>query len=329
MNSINIPTALIFFARPDLLEVTFAEIRKAKPNKLFLIQDGAREANQTDLINIQKCREIVSNIDWDCEVYKNFSDGNLGCGMRVYSGIKWAFEHVDRLLVLEDDCVPAQALFPFTAELLERYKNDDRIGIICGMNNLGVYDEAPNDYFYTTSGSIWGWATWKRVWETVEYDLGFLKDNYSTKKVYQTDSKLEGMGKFLLDNLAQGKRLSSWSFQLGMNVLLQSQLNIVPKYNLIRNIGMSENGANSVSSIQFMPKGLRSLYYMRTYSFDFPLKHPKYVVNDLEFKKRLDRLMGDGYLLVQFYRLIESILYRIIGGDFSSITKGLKRRLTK
>ena len=114
-----------------------------------------------------------------------------------------------------------------------------------------------------------------------------------------------------------------------MNVLLQSQLNIVPKYNLIRNIGMSENGANSVSLIQFMPKGLRSLYYMRTYSFDFPLKHPKYVVNDLEFKKRLDRLMGDGYPLVQFYRLIESILYRIIGGDFSSITKGLKRRLTK
>lgn len=322
----NTPVALIFFSRPDLLKVTFDAIRLAKPKKLFLIQDGPRANSKTDVSNIVKCREIVSNVDWDCEVYNNYSEENLGCGLRVYTGIKWAFEHVDRLLILEDDCVPAQSLFPFTAELLERYKNDDRIGIICGMNNLGVYNETPNDYFYTTSGSIWGWATWKRVWDTMEYDLGFLKDNYSTKIVYQTDAKLKGMGKFLLDNLARGKRLSSWSFQLGMNILLKSQLNIVPKYNLVTNIGMSENGANSVSSIKYMPKGLRSLYYMKTYTVTFPLKHPKYVVNDLEFKKKLDRLMGDGYPLVQFYRLMESITYRVVGGDFKSIIKGFKRR---
>ena len=323
----DIPVALIFFTRPDLLQITFEAIRRAKPNKLFLIQDGPRKANQTDLLNIGKCREIVSIIDWDCEVYKNYSEENLGCGMRVYSGIKWAFEYVDRLLVLEDDCVPAQSLFPFTAELLERYKNDDRIGIICGMNNLGIYDKTPNDYFYTTSGSIWGWATWKRVWDTMEYDLEFIEDNYSTKIVYQTDSKLEGMGKFLLNNLQLGNRLTSWSFQLGMNILLQSQLNIVPKYNLVTNIGMSENGANSVSSIQYMPKGLRSLYYMKTYTLNFPLKHPKYIINDLEFKQKLDRLMGNGYPIIKFYRLMESIIYRILGGDFSSIKKGFNRRL--
>lgn len=326
---IDIPVAVIFFARPDLLQITFEAIREARPKKLFLIQDGARINNESDSINIKKCREIINNIDWDCEVYKNYSEENLGCGLRVYSGITWAFEHVDRLLVLEDDCVPAQALFPFTAELLEKYKDDNRVGIICGMNNLGVYNETPNDYFYTTSGSIWGWATWKRVWDTMEYDLVFLNDKYSTKIVYQTDSKLKEMGKFLLDNLEQGKRLSSWSFQLGMNNLLQSQLNIVPKYNLITNIGMSENSANSVSSIKFMPKGLRNLYFMKTYSLVFPLKHPKYMVNDLEFKKRLDRLMGDGYPMVKFYRLIESIVYRIIGGDFTSIVKGFKRRISR
>jgi hypothetical protein len=325
----NIPVALIFFARPDLLEVTFAAIRKARPKQLFLIQDGARIANTNDLENIAKCRKIVDNIDWECKVYKNYVDENLGCGMRIFSGLNWAFQYVDRILIIEDDCVPAQSLFPFTEELLEKYKNDDRIGMISGMNNLGVYEETPGDYFFTSSGSIWGWATWKRVWDNVEYNLEFLKDNYSTNIVFKTDSKLEPMGKVLSTTLEERKKLSSWSYQLGMNILLQNQLNIVPKYNMIHNIGMSENGANSVNSLIFMPRGLRGLYYMKTYEYKFPLKHPKYIVNDLDFKNRLDRLMGDGYIFIQFYRLFESVFYRVLGGDFKSIIKGIKRRFNK
>lgn len=323
----DIPLALIFFARPDLLEVTFEAVRNAKPTKIFLIQDGARITSSSDLQNIIKCREIVDGIDWDCEVHKNYSDENLGCGMRIFTGLNWAFEHVDRLLVIEDDCVPAPSLFPFCAELLEKYKNDDRIGMISGMNNLGVYEDCPNDYFFSTSGSIWGWATWKRVWDKVEYDLDFLQDKYAANIVFQTDSKLKPMGKILSNTLQSGKKLSSWSYQLGMNILLQNQLNIVPKHNMIHNIGMSEDGANSVSSLRFMPKGLRGLYYMKTYEYSFPLKHPKYVVNDLNFKKKLDRLMGDGYPIVQFYRRVESLVYRMFGGDFKSIKKGLKRRI--
>jgi hypothetical protein len=323
---IDIPTALIFFARPDLLKVTFEAIRKAKPNKLFLIQDGSRINNETDKFNIEKCRNIVSAIDWDCEVFRNYSEENLGCGMRVYSGIKWAFQHVDRLLVLEDDCVPAQSLFPFTEELLEKYKNDDRIGMICGMNNLGLYEEVPNDYLFTTSGSIWGWATWKRVWDNFEYNLEFLDDSYSTDLVFKTEKTLESLSDYITKNLKEGKKLTSWSFQLGMNMFLQSQLNIVPKHNLISNIGIAENGANSVSSIKFMPKGLRRLYFMKTYTLKFPITHPKYIVNDTEFKKKLDRLMGDGHPLVKFYRTVESLIYRVYGGDFKSIIKGFKRR---
>lgn len=324
---INIPTAIIFFARPDLLKVTFEAVRKAKPTKLFLIQDGAREGNVIDLKKIKECQDIVNHVDWDCEVYKNYSDGNLGCGMRIFSGLNWVFQHVDRVLIIEDDCVPSQSLFPFAAELLERYKNDYRIGMISGMNNLGVYEDCPNDYFFSSSGSIWGWATWKRVWDNVEYDLAFLNDKYATNILYKTDSKLEPMGQILSNNLKKGKKLTSWSYQFGMNVLLQNQLNIVPKFNMINNIGMSEDGANSVSSLRFMPKGLRRLYYMKTYEYQFPLKHPKYVVNDLEFKKRLDRLMGDGYPLVQMYRKIESIVYRIFGGDLAKFFKKFQQKI--
>lgn len=325
----NVPTALIFFARPDLLRITFEEIRKAKPTKLFLIQDGARKGNVNDINKILECQRIVENIDWECEVYRNYASENLGCGMRVYSGISWAFQYTDRLLILEDDCVPSQSLFPFVEELLERYKDDARIGMISGMNNFGIYKESPKDYFFTTSGSIWGWATWKRVWDHVDFNMNFLEDTYSTAIVFNTDSKLEKMAISLSYSLKQGKKLSSWSFQLGMSILLNNQLNIVPKFNMISNIGMAEDGANSVSSLKFMPKGLRRIFFMKTYNYQFPLQHPQYIVNDLFFKKKLDRIMGDGYPLVQKYRMLESIFYRLIGGDFKSLKKGISRRINK
>lgn len=325
----NTPTALIFFARPDVLQITFDAIKKAQPSQLFLIQDGPRLHHEQDLINIQKCRDIVSHIDWECEVFQNYATTNMGCGLRVYSGIKWAFEHTDRLLVIEDDCVPHLSLFPFATDLLERYKDDTRISIICGMNNLGVYDAVESDYFFSTSGSIWGWATWKRVWDAVDYEMGFMNNDYATPLVFKTDTKLERMGKNLVQQLRSNKKLSSWSYQLGMSMYLNNQLNIVPKRNMIANIGITMNSANSTDDMKYIPKAQRVLYNMTTYDVSFPLQHPQYVVNDLVFKRKLDRLMGDGFPLVRLYRQLETIYYRILEGQLGYLFTKIKQRIFK
>lgn len=323
-----VPVALVFFSRPDVLKLTFEAIREAKPSTLFLIQDGSRSGNLNDEIKIQECREIVKNIDWYCKVFRNYSEENLGCGMRVFSGISWAFQHVDRLAIIEDDCVPSLDFFKFCEELLEKYKDDERIDMISGMNNLGFFDKTPYDYFFTLYGTIWGWATWKRVWDTIDYKMNWLNDTDATRLIENLHGKDRikiGREKYRLLN--SNEKLTSWSYQRGINALLNSRLAIVPKFNLITNVGITDNGANSLNSIKFTPKGLRSVYYMKTYEINFPLKHPKYIINDIEYKRKLDRLMGKGHPWVRFFRTIESITYRIIYGDFKSIFKGLKRRI--
>lgn len=327
---IDIPVALIFFSRPDVLEQTFNAIRAARPSKLFLIQDGSRQHNPNDQKNIKKCQQIVNDVDWDCEVFKNYSDTNLGCGMRVSSGISWAFQHVDRLAIIEDDCVPSNSFFHFCQELLEKYKNDERIGMISGMNNLGIYDEPSSDYFFSRTGSIWGWATWKRVWDNFDFNMNWLNEK-ETVKLLKDNFGQAFLNKALQKQktLLSGQTLTSWSYQHGVNIRLHSGLIIVPRNNLISNVGLTENGANSLSSIKFTPRAMRQIYYMKTYELDFPLKHPKYIINDVEFKKKLDRLMGNGHPWVRFFRTIESITYRIIYGDFKGLLKGLKRRLKR
>lgn len=314
---IDVPVALIFFNRPSPLKEVFEEIRNARPSKLFLIQDGERDGNHADKINMEKCRQVVACIDWDCEVRTNYSSQNLGCGMRIYSGISWCFEYVDRLCIIEDDCKPTYSYFRFCAELLERFKDDQRIDMISGMNNLGTYELSQYSYIFAKTGSIWGWATWRRAWHTIEYNLDFIKDEDAVRLLRgsimpkrKADILIqEGRKKY--ETLKKGEKLSAWSYQKGMNMYLQSGLIIVPTKNLISNIGLTDDSVHSVNSIKKIPRALQKLYFMKTYDMEFPLRHPKYVIEDVEFNKTIDELM-DPHPFVKFLRRLESYIRRLI-----------------
>ena len=187
---IDIPVALIFFNRPKQFKRVFEAVRKARPSKLFLIQDGARENNENDAVNIQKCRDILNDIDWECEVHTDFALKNLGCGRRIYTGLTNCFKEVDRLIILEDDCVPAQSFFAFCKDMLERYLDQRQVGMITGMNHLNTFEKVDSDYFFAKVGSIAGWATWKRTWDLVDYNMEFLNDN-ETIRVLKNLEKYE------------------------------------------------------------------------------------------------------------------------------------------
>ena len=176
--NIDVPVAMVFFNRPEQFRIVFEAVKAARPSKLFLIQDGPREGRKDDIDKIDRCREILLEIDWECQVYKNFSDINLGCGKRVYTGLSWAFQYVDRLIILEDDTVPCLSWFTFASNVLEKYKDDNRVGMVTGVNHLGQYNQSGSDYFFATCGSIAGWATWKRVWERNDYDVPFVDSVY-------------------------------------------------------------------------------------------------------------------------------------------------------
>ena len=99
----DIAVAVIFFNRPDTLKAVFESVREARPSKLYLIQDGARPNCPKDADNISKCREVVSNIDWKCEVVRDFADVNLGCGCRIFTGLSNVFAHEEYAAIIEDD----------------------------------------------------------------------------------------------------------------------------------------------------------------------------------------------------------------------------------
>ena len=141
--TIDIPVVIIFYNRPEKLKRLFIELKKFKPQKLFLISDGAKNTNDKE--KILKCRKLIKP-DWKCKIYKNFSKKNLGCRKRVLSGLNWVFSKVDKAIILEDDIIPSNDFFKFMKFNLKKYKNNKKIASICSANHFYEWKHSKNSF---------------------------------------------------------------------------------------------------------------------------------------------------------------------------------------
>lgn len=285
----NTPVALIFFNRPDTLERVFAKVRDAKPQKLYLIQDGPR--NEKDMEKILECRKIVENIDWQCQVIKDYSKVNLGCGVRPQSGITNALKEEERIIILEDDCIPCSSFFPYCEEMLEKYKDDERICYISGLNHFEEWDCGDSDYFFAKTGAIWGWATWARSWNMYyDYYVKDINDDRIMKLIqdqisnrYIARSKIASWRRAYQSAL-NGEKLSYWDIQWGFVKYAQNMLVIVPRYNQICNIGVGPASTHATSAnnkTRFIK--YKNFVFMPTKELPATLRHPKFCVCDTKY----------------------------------------------
>lgn len=164
-------SAVLFlvFNRPDTTRKVFEAIRAAKPQRLYVAADGPRMGSACEAGCCAEVRRIVTDVDWLCDVKFLFREQNLGCKMGPYSGISWFFEHEEEGIIIEDDILPLPSFFPYCDELLERYRDDERVGLISGSNIIYKHYRIQDSYFFSQYSLIWGWASWRRAWQT--YDI--------------------------------------------------------------------------------------------------------------------------------------------------------------
>lgn len=279
---------MIFFNRPDTFEKVFERVREAKPYTIILAQDGAR--NKTDLVGMEACRKIVERIDWDCTVIRDYSESNLGCGMRPYTAISNALEKFESVIILEDDCIPALSFFRYCDDLLDRYKNDNRIAYISGLNHFEKWDCGQHDYFFTRAGAIWGWATWSDKWKKYyDFYVKNLEDAYIRKLYCQqvgnltvSRNRISSLKK-ANESLKNGNKISYWDTQWGFAEYTQNMLAIVPRVNLIQNIGVGTGSTHAKSMKTQKWIKYRNFVFIPTHDIKFPLKHANFCACDVEY----------------------------------------------
>ena len=274
------PVALIIFNRPDMTAKVFDKIAKYRPEKLFVIADGPRDNNDQDVEKCAASRAIIDQVDWDCEIFRNYSDINLGCGRRPATGISWVFENVEEAIILEDDCVPDISFFGFCEELLKKFRNNENVRLISGIKPHIFNNQSGYSYSFSCLPFTWGWATWHRSWKHYDFlvkEWGELQ--YSDWLVNITgDRRLAEFYKGRFDKAYNCKGdLDYWDYQWVFSCWSQNGLSVIPKVNLVSNIGIGEM-ATHTKNYEYFAKYLDFAVEKIT----FPLNHPNNIVQDKE-----------------------------------------------
>jgi hypothetical protein len=260
--------AFLMFNRPELTRQVFERIRDAKPERLLVVADGAREGHPEDAAKVDAARRIVETVDWPCEVAHNYADRNMGCRRRVTTGLDWVFSQVEDAVILEDDCLPDMSFFPFCAELLERFRLDTRIAYISGNNWAAERYSERCSYHVSKVGGIWGWATWRRSWALYD-DTAQVWCTCKERRVHYEVLRNARWAKAFergMDATVQGQ-VDTWDYRWALSFILSPMLAVNPVVNLVGNIGFGPDGTHTQQTEA--PERMRQ---SRTLSF--PLQHP-------------------------------------------------------
>lgn len=271
-----VPVLFVFFNREKTAIRSFEKIKKYQPRKLYLASDGPRAAKQGEADIVLGLREkIMSMVDWDCDVQTRFLSENKGCGPNVCESISWFFDNEENGVIIEDDVMAGEGFFTFMEAMLEKYKDDHRVGMISSFNPFESY-KSEYSYLFSRYFVCWGWASWRDRWKNMDYAMSW-RSTPLKESIIKNRGKDVFRWNWQLNYIDHGY-VSSWDWQWYFSLSAQNQLCIFPAVNLATNIGNDKDAIHNsnAKNITFEAKEL-----------EMPLKHSPYIVPDTTFENLL------------------------------------------
>jgi hypothetical protein len=243
------PVLFIVFNRPDTTRRVFEAIRSARPPRLYIAADGPRSDRSGEDRRCLEVRKIASAVDWPCQVSTLYQPINLGCKIGVSTAISWFFENEEEGIVLEDDVLPLPTFFEFCDELLERYRNEERVAMISGCNLVANHFATDRSYFFSHYNHIWGWASWRRAWR--HYDVAMKawpawRDANGLAAMRSGGRLFEHYWRHTLNAAYRGE-IDTWDYQWTFACWRSGGLTVLPAVNQTHNLGFGADATHTVS----------------------------------------------------------------------------------
>ncbi len=276
------PVLIIIFNRPDFVKNLIDILREVQPTELYVAADGPRDGNAQDIERCHSARNEIESVDWECKIHKKYSDKNLGCGFNPSDGITWALNNSGESIILEDDCMPSIDFFKYCDELLEKYREDDRVMMISGNNHTLGKCNLFYSYAFSHHTQTYGWATWDRAWKKYDLNMELWPEVRSYEWIESwTGSKKSAKYWHGIFDMCYNKELeSAWDYQWTFCCWINHGLNIIPKVNLVSNIGFTSEGTHTTDADNLVAN-------VPVVDLEFPLTHPTLFQHDID----LDRVL--------------------------------------
>lgn len=273
------PVVLCLFDRPAETRRVVAAIRAARPPRVYAIADGPPPGDAAAARRCAAARAEVERLADTGELIRDYAPTNLGCGRRIASGLTRVFAAVEEAIVLEDDCLPDASFFPYCEALLARYRDEPRVMMVSGCNDLIEWRPAAHDYFFSRYGSVWGWATWRRAWRLYDFAMRSWRDRAAGARLAAALGDAEQVAHRLeiCERTARGD-VDTWDYQWTWTRLWHDGLAAVPARNLVTNIGFGGGATHTAR------RGLAA--NLPRHALPLPLRPPATVAADVDYDRR-------------------------------------------
>ena len=298
----DVPILLLIWKRPSHTSRVINSIRQICPKKIYISSDGPIKNDRENKRLVELVREIVlKEINWDCEIFTNFSNINKGCKIAVTEGINWFFRNEQEGIIIEDDCLPSKDFFYYCQSLLEKYRYDERIWSICGNGYQNDLSKNKESYFFSKYADVWGWATWRRCWKFYDPDI---KSWGGERKVPLLKDLFENVREFkywkkIFDNLYYKKQPNTWDYQWQYLCFFNAGMSCMPHTNLVENFGFGEEATHTFQDPLRFNNKLKKVGRL-----NFPLNHPTEISISKECDDKLQKLFFSGYSIFSIKGLI-------------------------
>lgn len=313
------PILFLVFKRPDTTARVFEAIRRARPERLYVAADGPREGRDGEAERCEETRRIATSVDWPCEVQTLFRDKNLGCRDAVSGAISWFFDNEPEGIILEDDCLPDPSFFPYCAELLERYRDDERVAVITGNNFQPSMGSYPYSYYFSIYNHCWGWASWRRAWQHYDKDMRHYQE-FLDSGALESLSPVAGFADHWQRIFADVERrqIDSWAYVWTYSCWANSGLTCTPRANLVSNIDFGDDGTHTLTSGHHLAE-------VPSVRMCLPLKHPSIMAAQTHFDNVTSHTYYDILQPPHFGKRIERYIRRELRDPILGMAKRAMR----
>ena len=294
---------IVAFARPaNLLKIL--SVLEPLQVEIYLFVDTSGGAHlELNTETVKLARQIQSEKGINVLV----SESHLGVGKAVPTGIDWAFQYVDELLILEDDCIPSVEFFDYVGRFCNHLNANIRM--ISGINLIAESKRVtlPGVASLSSYPSIWGWYTNAQSWKSLSVYHKKLPNFLTVLGCFlRRPSKILSLSYFYAACIrVYNSEVSAWDCHIALAMLTHNYTCIIPSRNLVQNIG-----ADAVSS-HIMKTSARLSNVAEIFEFD--TFHPEDKFQPEKLKDN-DRLMEQEVYKIRVRHILSPVKAWIIKG---------------
>ncbi len=260
MTAFRTPVAIFTYNRPghtrSLLQ-SLAACERLEECRVLIFSDGPRVPGHVR--QVEEVRALIRA--WGRERGAEIIERpeNLGLARSIVGGVTQLCNEYGRVIVVEDDLILHPAFLDFMLQALDRYQEEDRVAQVAGFTFPIQTPEEPDAFFLPLTSS-WGWATWKRAWETFSWDVQDALDRLGGDSRLRLEFDFGGNfpGYEMLSSAVAG-RTDSWAIRWYWSVFRQGKIVLFPRRSLVWQNGFDNLGTNTKGPMPFMQGSLDSV----------------------------------------------------------------------